>query len=261
MIPAFKQRLFNAWFASHARGRIERAFAAVRVHGLGRVRELSREAPLLVVSNHTSWWDPLVILHASQHLLGTDGHALMDAQNLRKLPFFAMVGAFGVDLGDAADGAAAIRYAARLLDRPGRLVWIFPQGRERPITERPLAFRAGSAEIARVARRAVTVPAALRYEHAGTERPVLYLSFGERLAAERDPARGREAQERAVEEELARIERAVRGEQGLGFEEVYTSGETADGGLAAQALSFLAGGAIRIPSLLPGRAKSRPDRS
>jgi 1-acyl-sn-glycerol-3-phosphate acyltransferase len=260
MIPASKQRHFNAWFAAHARGRIEKSFASMRVHGLAHARDLAREAPLLVVSNHTSWWDPLVILHASQHLLGTDGHALMDAQNLRKLPFFALVGAFGVDLGDPSDGAAAIRYAARLLDRPGRLVWVFPQGRERPITERPLAFRAGSAEIARVAKRAITLPAALRYEHASTERPVLYLSFGDRLAAERDPARGRELQERAVEQEMARIERAVRGEEGLGFEAVHTSDEAPDGGLATRALSFFAALGLKSPAL-PARAASRPDRS
>ena len=36
------------------------------------------------------------------------------------------------------DGASAMRYAARLLDRPRRLVWIFPQGAERPVTLRPL---------------------------------------------------------------------------------------------------------------------------
>ena len=31
------------------------------------------------------------------------------------------------------------------------MVWVFPQGRERSVTERPLGFRAGSAEVARVA--------------------------------------------------------------------------------------------------------------
>lgn len=259
MIPAAKQRLFNAWFASHARGRIRRSFASVRVFGLARARALAAERPLLVVSNHTSWWDPLVVLHASQHLLGTDGYALMDAKNLRRLPFFAMVGAFGVDLDEPSDGAAAIRYAARLLDAPGKLVWVFPQGRERPITERPLGFRLGSAAIARVARRAATVPAALRYEVAGTERPEMYVSFGDAIEVDRDAARGREAQERAVEVEMDRIERAVRGEIVQGFEEVFRSGESAAGGLASKALAWLAGGAIRTPSL-PAAAR-RPDRS
>jgi 1-acyl-sn-glycerol-3-phosphate acyltransferase len=249
MIPAAKQPLFDAWFAGHARGRIHASFARLRAHGLDRARALAAGAPLLVVSNHTSWWDPLVILHASRHLLGADGHALMDAKNLRRLPFFALVGAFGVDLDDAGDGAAAIRYAARLLDRPGRLVWIFPQGREVPVTVRPLGFRPGSAEIARVAKRAVTIPAALRYEHAGTEKPDLYLSFGEPLPAERDPAKGRAAQEQAVAAEMERIERAVRGEEGFVDAHRERGGED----LASRALALFTSRALRTPSLPGGR--------
>ncbi len=237
MIPARKQRLFNAWFAGNARDRIHKTFGAVRVHGLDAARALAREGPLLAVSNHTSWWDPLLVLHLTHHLLEVDGHALMDAKNLQILPFFALVGAFGVDLDRPADGAAAMRYAARLLDRPGRLVWIFPQGRERPITERPLGFRAGSAEIARVARKATTIPVGIRYEFAAEERPFLYVSIGAPVAAEKDPAEGRAAQEAAVERELDRIERAVRGEEGLGFEEIFSAREPALGKLLTRLLA------------------------
>ncbi|WP_437734901.1 lysophospholipid acyltransferase family protein [Sorangium sp. So ce1335] len=234
MIPARKHRWFNAWFAAHARARIHGTFGAVLARGVDAARALAAEAPLLLVANHVSWWDPLVILHASQHLLDVDGHAMMDADNLRRLPFFALVGAFGVDLDLPSDGTAAIRYAARLLDRPGRAVWIFAQGRERPSDERPLGFRAGAAQIARVARRARVLPVALRYELAGEERPRLYLSIGEPVAAplrpgeaergeaeagrgEAEAGRGARdteaacaAQEAAVAAELDRIHRAIR---------------------------------------------------
>jgi 1-acyl-sn-glycerol-3-phosphate acyltransferase len=248
VIPARKQRLFNSWFAGHARTRLERAFERVRVHGLARAQALSASAPLLVVSNHTSWWDPLLVLHTSQHLLGADGHALMDAANLRRLPFFAMVGAFGVDLGDPGDGARAIRYAARLLDEARRLVWIFPQGRERPVTERPLAFQGGSAEIARVARRAVTLPAAIRYELGATEKPVAYLSFGDPLPPERDLARARAAQERAVEAEMDRIELAVRGAGEPPFDDVLGAPAGPIDDVASRALARLTRGAIAVPA-------------
>ncbi|MEO7330663.1 MAG: lysophospholipid acyltransferase family protein [Minicystis sp.] len=239
MIPARKQRLFNAWFAGNARDRIHKAFGAVRIHGLAQARALAAEGPLLAVSNHTSWWDPLLILHLTHHLLEVDGYALMEAKNLQILPFFALVGAFGVNLDRPADGAAAMKYAARLLDRPGRLVWIFPQGRERPTSERPLGFRVGSAQIARVARRAVTIPVGIRYEFAGEERPFLYVSLGEALAAAKDPEVGRAAQEAAVEREMDRIERAVRGDEGLGFEEIHRAPEPALGALATRLLATL----------------------
>jgi 1-acyl-sn-glycerol-3-phosphate acyltransferase len=258
VIPSRKQRTFNAWFAGHARSRIRATFAATRVHGLARTRELSGAGPVLVVSNHTAWWDPLVTLHVSEHLIGADGYAMMDAKNLRKLPFFALVGAFGVDLDRPEDGATVMKYAARLLDRPGRLCWVFPQGRERPVTARPLDFRPGAAEIARVSKRAVVVPAAIRYEFGAEERPFLYVSFGEPLAVERDVKAARATQEAAVEAELARVERAIQGEGADAFDEVHRARPSAAASVATSLLAAITRHA-GPPSLLP--ARGRTDRS
>ncbi len=209
MIPARKSPAFSRWFSGDAQRRIFRAFGAVRVGGLDDLARVAAERPVLVISNHTSWWDPLVVLYLTARVLKVDAYAMMDAKNLRALPFFGKVGAFGVDLDTPVDGARAIRYAAKLLDRAGRLVWIFPQGREVTVTARPLGFRGGSAEIARVARQAVVVPAAIRYEHGGRPEPSLYVAFGAPLASERDVARARHVQEAAVSSELDRIDRAL----------------------------------------------------
>lgn len=208
MIPARKHRLFRWWFSGHARARLRAGFSAVRAEGLDHLRAALAAGPALVVSNHTSWWDPLVVLYLTERVLRCDGHAMMDAHNLRRLPFFAMVGAFGVDPANPADGACAMRYAARLLDAPGRMVWVFPQGRERPVTERPLGFRPGSAEVARVAR-CVTVPIGLRYEHRGSERPELLMSVGPPLPWARDVAGARAAHEAAVAARLDGLDAAL----------------------------------------------------
>ncbi|WP_437725361.1 lysophospholipid acyltransferase family protein [Sorangium sp. So ce861] len=276
MIPARKHRWFNAWFAAHARSRIHGAFGAVLARGVEAARALSAEAPLLLVANHSSWWDPLVILHASVHLLGADAYAMMNAENLRRLPFFALVGAFGVDLDAPADGTAAVRYAARLLDRPGRAVWIFAQGRERPSDERPLGFRAGAAQIARVARRARVLPVGLRYEFAGEERPRLYLSFGDPMGGDsmggepreaRDTEAARAAQERAVTAELDRIHRAIAeaaGAAGLpldvgGFRWVHRAEPSAIGRAAERLLAHWTRPRAPLTPRLPGGG--RGDRS
>ena len=212
MIPARKSRLFTWWFAGDAERRLRRAFGSVRVRGLEPARALMRDGPVLIVSNHTAWWDPLLVLVLTTRVLGVDAFAMMDANNLRRLPFFGLVGAFGVDLDVPADGARAIRYAAKLLDRPGRVVWVFAQGRERPVTARPLGFRGGTAEIARVARRAVVVPVALRYEHGARPAPDAYVSFGAPLepAPSRDVEAGRAAQETSVTAELDALDAALR---------------------------------------------------
>lgn len=238
MIPARKTRLFDAWFSGHAKRRIEAYFDSVHVHGLAEARRLVEAGPVLVVANHTSWWDPLVAIFLSRFVLGTDGYALMDAKNLRRLPFFAKVGGFGVDLDRADDGAAAIRYAARLLDRPRRVVFVFPQGRERPFTQRPLGFRAGSAEIARVAK-APTLPLALRYEHGDGEKPRLVLAFGEPIAPLRDVASGRALHEQGVVAALDRVDAALVGDALASFEVVASARPRRFAAFAERVLAFV----------------------
>jgi 1-acyl-sn-glycerol-3-phosphate acyltransferase len=252
VIPARKSPLFNAWFSRHVEGRLAETFGHVRVAGLENARGASARGPTLIVSNHTSWWDPLVTIYLSSRVLRTDGYALMDAKNLARVPFFARVGGFGVDLGDAADGARAIRYGASLLDRPGRLVWVFPQGRERPAGARPLAFVGGGAALARIAKSATCLPVALRYDFGAAERADLSIAIGAPLPYERDVGRGVVAQEHAVEAELARIDRALTSGSWEGFDVVLWEKRGVRwvlNVLAERALAWLSRPRGRVPRL------------
>lgn len=222
MIVANKSAFFSSLFARYVERRIRGSFEEVRAFGVERLQAALERGPVLIVTNHTAWWDPMLAIFLSVRVLRADAYAMMDVQNLERLPFFRKLGAFGVDLADPTDGARAIRYAAKLLDRPRRLVWIFPQGREVPITVRPLVFRGGSAEVARVARGATTVAGAIRYEMGTTAKPVLWLSIGEELARTRDLEAGRAAQENAVARELERIDDAITGGSHAGFEPLVT---------------------------------------
>jgi len=253
VIEHSKHRLFNAWFARHARKRIERTFGRVLVAGLSDVRAAVREAPVLLVANHSSWWDALVALYLSELVLRSDGFAMMDAANLVRVPFFRRVGAFGVDLLDPRDGARAVRYAAKLLSVRGRTLWIFPEGKERSPFE-PLELRPGAAAVARVAKGAVVIPVGLRYVFAGSEQPDMWIAFGRPLSADVssndsidsidsiDKTRGRgvEAQRAGIACELRRIDAAIarRGDElALGFEPLWMR---RPGRIAALAESLLA---------------------
>lgn len=209
MIPARRSALFAAWFSRHCDQRLRRSFHEVRVLGLQTLREAARRGPVLVVSNHTAWWDPLMAVYLTQRVLKLQAYAMMDASNLQRLPFFAKVGAFGVDRSNPHDGARALRYAAKLLHSPGQLVWIFAQGDERPIAE-PLEFRPGSAELARIARRATVLPLALRYEHGGAEKPYALVAIGEPLGTSSDTETTRLDQQRAVAAQMERLEAVAR---------------------------------------------------
>jgi 1-acyl-sn-glycerol-3-phosphate acyltransferase len=248
MIRARRVNWFNAWFSGHARSRIRDTFGEVRVRGLDAARASAAESSVMVVSNHTSWWDPLVALHVSTHLLEKAGHAMMDAKNLRRLPFFAMVGGFGVDLTSRADGAVVIDYAARLFDEPKNLVWVFPQGAERPSSERPLGFRRGSGEIARIVQKAPVLPIGLRYEFGGVEKPSLWISFGEAIQSGEDAAKNRAMQEEAVTGELDRIDRALRGDGASEFATYWKTPANVVGLAMERTLATMTGWWVRADS-------------
>jgi 1-acyl-sn-glycerol-3-phosphate acyltransferase len=180
LIPQNKRRWFEHFFAWHVRRRFKRRFSAVRVKNLAALKQ---NAPILVVSNHTSWWDSLVFFDLFFRTLHLDAYAMMDARNLRKIPLLGWIGAFGVELKDKADGERAVDYAAQLLDRPGRVVLIFPQGSERPFTERPLAFKPGAQRIAERCQTLI-IPVALRYEHGSKEKPEALVNIGDPIAPE-----------------------------------------------------------------------------
>lgn len=220
MIPAAKHARFNGWFAGHAEGRMRSTFGRVLIAGRARTEAVVAGRPVLLLANHTAWWDALVALVVSERVLRSDGYALMDARNLRRLPFFRRVGAFGVDLEDPSDGARAIRYAARLLGAPGRTLWVFPQGREHSPFE-ALHFKPGAAQIARVARTATVIPVGLRYIFGEEERPDLFIAFGEPLPASRDVDELSRSQLAGVERCLATIDAAIASRDVSAFEVVF----------------------------------------
>lgn len=205
MIEAVRWRPFWRWFARHATGRLRSTFAAVHVHGLEALEAEVAQAPVLLIANHTAWWDPLVALWLTLGKLeDVRSYGMMDAANLRRFRFFRWVGAFGVDRTSRRDGARASRYAIELLQRPRTAVWLFPQGAEQP-PHVPLRFEPGAAGIARRTPGVRVIPVAFAYVFEGDERPHAYVSIGAAMStsAAADPR----AQEAAVDAERARVAR------------------------------------------------------
>ncbi len=248
MIEAVRWAPFLRWFTRQATARLRSTFAAVHVRGLSTLQAEARGAPLLLIANHTAWWDPLVALWLSlRQLEGVASYGMMDAANLQRFRFFRWIGAFGVDRTSRRDGALASRYAIGLLQRRDTALWLFPQGAEQP-PHVPLRFEPGAAGIARRAPAVRVIPVAFAYVFEGEERPQVYVSVGAALRAE--DATDPRAQERAVEAERARIRRHLE-TRDEAFEPMLVHQPSTLGRLATQALDRLAGW------LTPRQAKRR----
>lgn len=241
MIPARKHRLFANWFSRQVESQVMRHFSALHIRHLDGLTDTLADRPVLCFSNHTTYWDTMLIILIGYRLLQADGFALMDAANLTKLPFLGRIGGFGVDLENPMDGVRGIQYAAGLLDRPGRLVWVFPQGRECPRVAPIDNFRSGAAHIAKRANNCALIPVAFRYEFRQADRPEAFVAIGDPLPENESVESIRIAQEAAIRDELARIDNYLLDPQNNdGFQAVFQLQKAKENQWSVRFLSWLA---------------------
>lgn len=228
---------FVALARRYARRRLARELDGLWAAGLEGARRVAERGPVIFAANHVAWWDAFVLVTLDRELR-TEGHALMEAGNLRALPFFGWLGAVPVDPARPMPG---LRAAARLAEHPGQALWIFPQGSQRPAHLRPLGFRGGVRVLGRLASRAAVVPVALQYAFRQSPRPAAYVSFGAPLAAGRVAApEGVDHLEQAVCRELRRVDAHLQGEE-AGFSAVVPPrGGDPTGGIGAGLLRRMA---------------------
>ena len=177
-LPARKNRLLEAAiYRILARPAIRRAFHRIAIaapHG-----EDWSGLPTIFYANHVSWWDGYMAFFLCDERWRVDGYLMMEEPQLRRYRFFQRCGCFSVDRRDAREGMRSVDYAARLLrEKPGRVLWLFPQGDIQPNDRRPLVTYAGAAHIARRAAPVRCVPVAFRFEFFGEQRPEALIRLG-----------------------------------------------------------------------------------
>ena len=240
MIPHKKSAWFVRWFTTQVERRIRKTFSAVHIKNLERLQHAVDAGPTLVVSNHLCWWDPMFIIVIGHRLVRADAYAMMDAKNLQRLPFLGRIGGFGVELDNPRDSKRILKYTAGLLDAPGRLVWIFPQGEERPSTAPIDDFKRGAALVAAMARVPNIVPVGIRYEFRSLPAPEAYMAVGEPLPFDLNVKNGRAAQQEGVIKALREIDTFIRAPSSSDTFEQYYARTKQPGALAERLLSYLA---------------------
>jgi 1-acyl-sn-glycerol-3-phosphate acyltransferase len=173
--------VFGWAFRRYARRRIARGLDGLWVRGLEQAHQQVLEGPVVFAATHVAWWDGLLLLPLDEGL-GRSGRVWMDAENLQRLPYFARLGA--LPLHRSGPGLrSSVRAALDWLDRPGRSLWVFPQGEQRPAWVRPLGLAPGAARVARLAG-ARLVPVGLQYGFRQAPAPAAVVSLGEPVPPE-----------------------------------------------------------------------------
>lgn len=174
--------LFRWAFGRYARRRISRGLDGLWVAGLERAQQLLQDRPVVFAATHVAWWDGLLLLPLDD-ALGQAGRVWMDAANLQRMPYFARLGALPLDRSSPPALKRSVEGALSWLQRPGRSLWIFPQGQQRPPWLRPLVLAPGAGKLAKRAG-AHLVPVGLQYGFRQAPAPSAVLSFGAPVSLE-----------------------------------------------------------------------------
>lgn len=165
----FFRRIVRRYFRRH--------FRAVQVQHAARLG--SQRGPLIVMGNHSSWWDPMLLVLLGQLLLPERRHyAPMDAGALEQYPLLRKLGIFPVEMGSTRGAARFLRTSEAILRDDG-VLWLTPQGRFADPREFPLAFKPGLAALAQRVPQATLLPMAIEYTFWDERLPEALVHFGE----------------------------------------------------------------------------------
>ncbi len=169
--------------AYYFRRRTRRRFARVMARGLERLDPWRAEGlatgPLVIVANHSSWWDAVLPLLLSRFPSPIDAFGMMEKEQLERFGFFRHVGMLPVERNDPRAALRSLQRAALMMSGEKKALWIFPQGRILPNDRRPLGCERGAAHLVAMIGGCSIVPVALRYETGVDELPVAWASVGE----------------------------------------------------------------------------------
>lgn len=126
-------------FKLFSRVMINSYFSSVEV--IGNV-DVSKNRSILLLSNHSSWWDGFWQLYLNKKVFEKKFHFMMLEEQLKKHWYFNYTGGFSIKK-SARSTVETIQYSAELLSHPNNLVLMFPQGKVESIHKHSFRFEKG----------------------------------------------------------------------------------------------------------------------
>ena len=120
-----KKNKFIHWFFHHyILNLVRRNFRQINFNKI----EVDKDRSVLLLANHISWWDGFLLYYINHMVFKRKFHVLVIEKTMRQVSFFKYMGAFSISK-NSREMLASLAYASALLDEPGNLVLIFPQGK------------------------------------------------------------------------------------------------------------------------------------
>ena len=222
--------LLLGWFTWYARRYIRRHFHSLRISRSGSAPGF-RGQPLVIYSNHASWWDPLVCLVLKAHQFPERrAFTPIDAAALERYGILRRVGFFPVEQRTARGAVQFLRTATVVLQSPRNILAITPQSRFADVRERPVHFEGGLGLLATRVADVVFVPFAAEYVFWEERLPEILVRFGESVAvktktgSDKSPAEWTKLFEAKMQENQDTLAAEVQRRDSEGFQVVLRGG-------------------------------------
>jgi 1-acyl-sn-glycerol-3-phosphate acyltransferase len=138
MIEAAHHPVFEKFLGAYLRIHMRLIFRHVKIHSTFK----DNGSPVLLIGNHFSWWDGFIARHVNINVFKRQLHLMMEEEQLAKRRFLSRLGAFSIKK-NSRSAVESLNYAASVLNDPGKLLVVFPQGRFQSLHQHPLTFEKG----------------------------------------------------------------------------------------------------------------------
>jgi 1-acyl-sn-glycerol-3-phosphate acyltransferase len=193
-LPAISPLILR-WFTWYCRRYIRRHFHSLRVSQTGLPPDTDGH-PLVIYTNHASWWDPLVGLVLKETFFGSRTlFAPIDAVMLQRYKMFAKLGFFAVEPDSRRGAVQFLRVSEAVLREPTHLLAVTPQSRFADVRERPVRFECGLGHLARCAKDILFLPMATELVFWEERLSEILVRFGEPLLVTQALFEGETAEE------------------------------------------------------------------
>jgi len=206
--------LLLRWFTWYSRRYLCRHFHSLRVSRAGHPPPADGR-PLVVYSNHASWWDALVCLVLKDAFYPEySAFTPMDAAMLERYRFFRRLGFFGVEPRSRRGAAQFLGISEAVLRSRRQLVALTPQAGFVDVRQRPIRFAGGIGHLAVRVPGAYYVPVAMEYVFWEERLPEILVRFGEPVSVRTTNALAPDAESwtRRFEQSLADTQDALAAE-------------------------------------------------